>query len=147
MKQTRTSRKLRFGTEIERLIRVRAAVESMTPLAEDRFWLVGLLGDILNDIDVRDRFHMTVKGAPPDTKRQDKADWCALWIAWRTRPGAADRITVTAAKEQAIKAWGMTDDQVRHAWLKRSAEAREIAAAFGEEFALVLEEHRVRCRK
>ena len=107
---------MRSGYHLDRLVTVYGKLSTDAGLTHDeQFWLAELLRDIGGDIDVRERFHRTVRGAPPD---HDRKFWCAVWIAIRD-----DDVRITDAKDAAKEHWRMTADQVRIAWRDHRADA------------------------
>jgi len=121
-KRSTSSRRVRLGVDTDMLVHLLNVLGTDANLElPDRWWLRELLTAIMGDVDVRERFHSTDRGAPPD---QDRKFWCAVWIA--NRPQGT---TVTAAKANAVKHWKLTTDQVRIAWRHHSEQATELVAS------------------
>jgi|SRR5688572_25675141 len=122
--------------EMYRLLAVCSALDRNRLTAQHRKWLRLLLGGIVRGEDVRDRFFKKRGRGEHAGKRaaeigaRDYA--CALHIAIRSLPACADRITVAKAKLDAEGKFGMNEEQVRRAWLKYSANARDLAEQLHE---------------
>lgn len=124
VQQIERSRQIAEGPEPDQLLRIIGRLQKERALTKrDRAWLLQLLGQILYDVDVRDRFHVATRPGRkknPDLFDRDLA--CAVWIA---RHRAAS--TVGQAKFDAEKVFGMSEDQVHRAWLKHRRLAKMIA--------------------
>ena len=129
--------------ELNRLVTIWQAVNDGEVLTlMNRRWLADLLAQIMDDQDVRGRFFQSVANRTPD---QERAFWCAMWIADRVAKGKK----VADAKREAGRTWGMSEERVRRAWLAHHRQAKHIVATTNspDGLSLVIAQHRARCMK
>ena len=141
-KRNTSSRRLRPGLDADQLVNVYEKLSRGEEIGlGERRWLEGLLEDLLADRDVRERFYVTLRGAPVD---QGRKFWCAMWIA--NRPTEQ---TVTDAKAEAEDVWRLRDHQVNRAWLDHGRQAKQLVSASKNRRGLanVIEYQRQRCSK
>jgi len=142
-----SSRQYRPGSDFDQLVRVYESLGRRQALdSVDRGWLLRLLEDLIRDVDVRDRFWITKRGAPSDQDKAGRAFWCVMWMIERTPAGAgvSDEI-----KRSAARTWSLTADQVHHALRRHRKQAVQLWAETRSAAGLsrVVECHRQRLGK